>query len=245
MLTASSLCHGQTLRPTFGIDDTTDVIDHHRFDSLWNANLQHGKINTRGIFSDAYSSYRDALKGAYPDGFLPDSRFAFWVNAYLACLYQVIHKKVGYRSTVWDSTFLTRDTFLVAHKPHTLKAMQDSVLNVSRTVRAAVFFCSGSSTSPPFPNHAGFAKTIRRLMRDMMRRVCRSEKFLLFDPAGGVLQLAAFFERYDGPMRTEARSVAQFVLPYLTEAVAAQLALRISTVSVIYSNRIETWRRAR
>lgn len=244
-LVGSTCCLGQFVRPTFGIDDTTDVIDHHRFDSLWNESVSHGKISTRGINSEAYVTYRLALKGAFPDAFLPDARFAFWVNAYLAGLYQLIHEAVGYRSTVWDSAFLARDTFDVARGRHTLRDMQDSILRVSRTVRAIAFFCTGSSTSPPFPNHVAFAKTVRRLMRDMMRRLCRSEKFLLYDPAGAVLQLSRFFQPYHAKMAFEATSVGQFVMPFLTEAVAAQLALRRENVNVVFSDRIETWRKAR
>ena len=237
--------YAQRTGEVIGMSDTTDVIDHTRFDSLWHESLEQGKMRTSGVNSECYATYRQALAGAYPPGFHPNARFAFWVNAYLACCMQVIHERVGYRATVWDRALCIRDTFEIAEANHTLKDLADSVMKIARTCRAVVFLCTGSSNGPPFPSHAQFAKTVQRSMREQIKRVCRSERYVLYDPAGNALQLAAMFQPFEQQMIAEAGSLAQWVLPYVTNAVAAQMALQLSTLRTFFSDRIETWRKAR
>jgi hypothetical protein len=229
----------------FGIEDTTDVIDHQRFDSLWHASMQQGRLVTDGIRSRVYTDYRAALSTAYPSAYHPNAQLAFWVNAYLACLWEVMHLRVGYRSTVWDSAFFRRDTFHIAEGLHTLQSLRDTVVGCIQDGRASVFLSTGSTHDPPFQSHACFAKTVRRSMRDMLRRVCRSERFVLFDPAGTVLQLSAFFKPLAERMRAEAGSEVQWILPYVSEQTAALLALHRTAVRVVYSDRIEKWKRGK
>lgn len=244
-LISSVFAVAQRSGPVFGMSDTTDVIDHSRFDSLWHASVEHGKLRTTGVNSECYRSYREAMADAYPPGFHPNPRFAFWVNAYLACCMQVMHERVGYRATVWDSMLSRKDTFVVAEAKHTLADLADSVLKIARTCKAVVLLCTGSSNGPPFPTHAMYGKTIQQTLREQLKRVCRSEKYVLYDPAGNALQLAALFKPYQTQMIAEAGSPAQWVLPYVSNAVAAQMALQQSTLQIFFSDRIETWRKAR
>jgi len=227
------------------MEDTVDVIDHARFDSLWHGSLRQGALITDGIHSNAYTWYRQAVAEAYPTMYHPNAQLAFWVNAYLSCLWEVMHLRVGYRSTVWDSAFFRRDTFRVAERTHTLQTLRDTIVGCVRDVRASIFLATGSTHDPPFPSHVCFAKTVRQNMRDLLRRVCRSERFVFYDPAGNVLQLSSFFKPLAERMRAEAGSEVQWVLPYVTEQTAALLALHRSSVRVIVGDRIEKWKRVR
>lgn len=235
----------QRTQRAFGMDDTTDVIDHTRFDSLWHDSMQQGRLVTDGIHSNAYAAYRKALAEAYPTAYHPNAQLAFWVNAYLASLWEVMYLRVGYRSTLWDSSFFKRDTFRVAEAHHTLQSLRDTIVGCIGDVRASVFLATGSSHDPPFPSHVCFAKTVRVTMRDLLRRVCRSERFLFFDPAGNVLQLSSFFKPLTDRMRAEAGSEVQWVLPYVSEQTAALLALHRQSVRVVLGDRVEKWKRGR
>ncbi|MDZ4746266.1 MAG: hypothetical protein SGJ05_09730 [bacterium] len=235
----------QRSQRAFGMDDTTDVIDHTRFDSLWHESMQQGKLVTDGYYCNAYMSYRTALANAYPTAYHPNAQLAFWVNAYYACLWEVMHLRVGYRSTVWDSSFFKRDTFNVAEGVHTLQSLRDTIVGCIRDVRASVFLATGSTHDPPFRANACFAKTVRVAMRDLLRRVCRSEKFVFYDPAGNVLQLSSFFKPLTERMRAEAGSEVQWVLPYVSDQTAALLALHRASVRVVLGDRIEKWKRGR
>ncbi len=82
-------------------------------------------------------------------------------------------------------------------------------------------------------------------LRGQLRKLIRSERYVLYDPAGKVLQLAVMFEPWLQGMVKEAGGVVQYLLPWMTEAMAAQVALAGSSVSIQISDRIETWRRAR
>jgi hypothetical protein len=222
-----------------------DVIDHSRFDSLWRESKKFGKLDTRGVLSEAYQSYRDSLAGAYPDRFLPDARVAFWVNAYLALLMEAMNQRVGYRATVWDSLYLRRDTAIVAGARFTLQQLADTIVGTARTVAARAFLCTGSSTGAPFPSHALYARTVRAELREQLRKLVRSERYVLYDPAGNVLQLATMFEPWLPGMEAEKGGVVEFLLPWMTEAMAAQVALGRGSIRIQLSDRIETWRRAR
>ena len=226
-------------------DEWADVIDHTSFDSLWHESVTRGKLRTDGCLSTAYARYRGALASAMPAAFLPRSRTAFWVNAYLACLLEVMHVRFGYRSTVWDSLWLRRDTFLIASQFLTLADMAREAHVVSGTVGIVACLPTGSSKGAPLPSFAATAKGVRRMLRDQLRRICRSERYVLFDPAGNVLQLSKFFEPLIERMLREASSVPEWVLPYVTDQLAAQMALKAKTMGVVISDGTETWRKAR
>ncbi len=236
---------GQRAAPITGVDPMVDVIDHGRFDSLWRASKRFGKIDTRGVQSECYRTYRAALAGAQPQRYLPESQTAFWVNAYLACLMEVMDRRVGYRSTRWDSLFRYRDTFQIAGEAWTLASMGERIVQIAGTVRARAFLATGSSAEAPFPAHACYAATVRRELREQVRKLCRSEQYVLFDPAGKTLQLARMFESWAEGMKHEGGSVVDFLLPWVSEATAAQLALAEPGIHVEYSDRIERWRRRR
>ncbi len=177
--------------------------------------------------------------------YLPAARTAFWVNAYLACLIEVLHLRAGYRSTAWDSLWLRRDTFNVAGRRLTLDEMRHEAVRAAGTVAVMGCLPSGSTRGAPFPPAAATASTMRRLMRDQMRRVCRSERYVLYDPAGNVLQLSGFFSELLPAMSTEARSAAEWLLRYVAEDTAAQVALHAGTLRVQVHDVLETWRKAR
>ena len=241
----SSPVLAQRTAPTIGVDPTADVIDHSRFDSLWRASKRFGRMKTSGVLSECYRTYRQTLATARPDGFLPESQLAFWVNAYLACLMETMHWRTGYRSTMWDSLYLERDTFHVAGVHHTLASLGERAVEVAGTVRARAFLATGSTNEPPFPTHACYAKTVRREMRAQLRKVVRSERYVLFDPAGRVLQLARLFGPWVEGMIDEGGSIVSFLLPWVSESQAAQLALAGQEVRVVLSDRIERWRHRR
>lgn len=228
-----------------GISDTADVIDHRRFDSLWRASKKFGKLSTQGVESVVYREYREAMVKARPDAFFPMARVAFWVNAYLACLMEVMHRRVGYRTTVWDSLYIRRDTFYVADGRRTLADIQEKILEVGKTVQLRSVFATGGSDGPPFPAHAWTAKTARAELRAQMRALFRSERYVLYDPAGAVLQLASMFIPWQEGMAQEAGSVVAFVTQWVSEAVAAQMALQRAQLTVIYSDRMVSWKRRR
>ncbi len=234
---------GQT--GTVAIDEWADVVDHTPFDSLWHSSVVRGKLLTSGWQSPAYNRYRAAIAHAQPSAYLPRARSAFWVNAYLACMYETMHLRRGYRSTVWDSIWHKRDTFVVASQRMTLEEIMSKAIEISGTVGIMACLPTGSSRGAPLPSHAASAKTIHRLMRDQLRRICRSEKYLLYDPAGNILQLSTFFSPLLTAMSKEARSVPEWLLPYVTDGVAAQMALYATTMSVVVQDVIETWRKAR
>ena len=245
LLLGGPAAYAQRAAPITGADPSEDVIDHGRFDSLWRASKRFGRIDTRGVSTECYTSYRAALAGATPQRYLPESQTAFWVNAYLACLMETMHLRTGYRSTLWDSLYDKRDTFSIAGEPHTLRSLGEKIIAVAGTVRARAFLATGSTNEPPFPAHACFAHTVRRELREQVRKVCRNDRYLLFDPAGKTLQLARMFEAWQPHMELEGGSVVDFLLPWVTEALAAQLALAGPDLRIVYSDRIERWRRQR
>jgi len=229
----------------FGIDDTSDVIDYGLFDSLWTEALGQGRLATHAVRSEPFRRLAGMFEDAQPQAYGPVARSAFWINAYLLCLWRVMDRSAGYRSTIWDSTLLRRDTFVVAGGPVVLHEMRERAQRYGATVLVVMTFATGSTHAPPFPARAVRARTWYRQVRDQARRVVRSERFVLYDPAGHVLQLAGFFRPYLDAMISERGSVVQFLLPYVSEAMAAALGLRPHDLRIVVSDRIERWVRRR
>jgi hypothetical protein len=227
------------------LDDTTDVIDHRIFDSVWNASIAGGRLKTDGVRSDAMRRYFDAMARASPDAYLPWARRAFWTNAHMACVMAVMDRRSGLRSTIVEPDIFDVDTFVIAGDRHTVRSLADMVISVHGSALACVLLGTGSSHAPPFTSHAMFARTADRMLREQARRVMRSERFVLFDPGNDALQLASFFAPYLDRMEAEGGSVVQFLLPWLDELTAAECALRRATLRVVVSDRIERWRRRR
>lgn len=245
LITTPSNLTAQTLRPVFGLDDTTDVIDHGRFDSLWHASLFQGRLDPDLVLSDCYRDYRQAMETAHPDGYFPLARLAFWVNARYACLAQVMASRRGYRSTISDSMLFRQDTFVVAGEHVTVEDLADSILQTAHDTRAIVFLASGSTEDPPFPSHVPRARTITTVQRDLLRRILRSERFLFYDPGRQTVQFSGFFRPYVERITKEWGSLVQWALPYVTPLVAAALAVHHDGLHIVIADRIERWRRAR
>jgi len=239
------MVRGQRTQPTLTADIYADVIDHTRFDSLWRASKKFGRLDTKAVVSEAYLTYVAALSTADPEPYFVNSRLAFWINAYLASLMHVMHFRIGYRSSIWDSTLLTRDTFIIAKASFTLRSLADTIVATARTVRARAFLCTGSSYAPPYPTGASFGKSVIVQMRDQLRRVLRNDKFIFYDPAGNTLQISVALESWLDGMTREAGGVVEFIIPWVAESTAAQLALNREGMKVIVADRVERWMRAR
>lgn len=227
------------------LDDTTDVVDHAAFDSLWRASIKQGRLWTGGAQSSVMQRYLRALAMAQPDAYYPAARRAFWTNAYMAGVLLVMDRHAGVRSTIVDTALMLRDTVTVAGERHTLQSLAAMVVAAHGTVLSAVLLGNGSSHAPPLLRTATTARTIDKVLREQSKRVFRSERFVLFDPGSDALQIAGFFEPYLEGMTQQAGSVVAFLLPWLDEVVAAECALRKTTLRVVVSDRIEQWRRRR
>ena len=245
LVLSHALVRAQPAGRIFGVDDTADVIDHGRFDSLWRASLQRGLLQTDGAVSPAMQDYLQALATAEPDAFLPSARQAFWTNAYMAAVMVVMHRRAGMRSTVVDTQLFVRDSFTVAGTRHTVQSIASMVIDIHGTALACVLLGTGSTHAPPLLRTAATSRTMGRMLREQARRVLRSERFVFFDPGADALQLSSFFAPYLTMMEQERGSVVQFLLPWLEDVVAAECALRRSTVRVLVADRIERWRRRR
>jgi hypothetical protein len=219
----------------------TDVVDHAVFDTLWRAAKQQGKVRTTVVLGEPYQRYRSMLAGASPERFLPAAQLAFWVNAYLACLLEVLHHRLGYRSALWDDALLQRDTFQVAGGWYSLHSMGLHIEKVAGTVKARSFLCTGSSAGPPLLRTIPRARTVRTIMHEQLRRLFRGSRYLRFDPSGSVLQLARMFQDWLPAMEREGGSVAGFLMPWLSEETAAGVAVAGVALRIQVLDRFDTW----
>ena len=240
LLGTLSLC-AQRSAPILGMDPMADVVDHAVFDSLWRASKTAGRLSTQAVLSTAYQQYRQAIAEAIPTAYLPHAQTAFWVNAYLACLMEVLHYRVGYRTALWDSTLLVRDTFIVAGQPHTLRTIGDALVAAAGTVRARAFLCTGSDMDPPFPRHACTARTARTQMHEQLRRLCRNRRYLRYDAAGRVLQLGSMFRSWQSAEEKHGTYLVDLLLPWMAEETAAGLALAGDALRVHIVDRLDQW----
>jgi hypothetical protein len=225
--------------------DTIDVIDHAAFDSLWHASLKSGRINTDAVRYSTFDIYWRRLRTASPNAFSSAARTAFWCNAWLASVLSVMSQHAGYRSTIWRDELYDADTFEIAQEHFTLRTLRERVVREAGSPLALFALATGSTRAPPFPSHLYTARRIGSMLRDMARRVCRSERFVFYDPGSNVLQISSLFAEFEPAIVTAYGSMVQFLLPYVTEAVAAELALRRSTLKVIYGDAVERWVRRR
>lgn len=222
-----------------------DVLDYTSIDSLWRESIDRGRLNTFSVRSQAYERFREQCAGARPMAFLPSARLAFWTNAYLVCLMESMYLRVGYRSTTSDSLWLRRDTFTVASRRVTLEDMLREVAACSELRHARDCLATGSSHGAPFPTVLAEARRVRLWYRDIFRRIVRSERNVLFDPWSSTLQVAAWLKPLWVRLGERDATFVDYIIPSMTEAMAAQVALSAPRLTVVFSDRIETWRKAR
>lgn len=227
------------------VDPFADVIDHSVFDTLWRSSKQGGKVRTTVVLEHQYQRYRSLLATATPESYLPSAQLAFWVNAYLACLLEVLHYRRGYRSAQWDDSLLQRDTFHIAQSRYSLRDLGRRVEEVAGTIKARSMLSTGSTSGPPLLRVIPTARTIRTIMHEQLRRLFRSGRYVRFDPAGSVLQLSGLFQEWLPAMEREGGSIQGFLMPWLSEETAAGVALAGPTLRIQVLDRFDTWLHAR
>lgn len=226
-------------------DEHADVIDYTSIDSLWRESLDRGRLATQAVRTDVYRRFRLQCEQAVPMAFLPNARLAFWTNVYLMCMMEAMHMRIGYRSTVTDSLWLERDTFVVAKQRLTLNDIRERVQESSLIRHALECLPTGSSNGAPFPSSLARARRVRPWYRDLFRRVVRSERHVLYDPWSSTLQASSWLRPLWGRLGERDATFVDYLLAYMTEATAAQVALGAPRLRVVFSDRIETWRKAR
>ncbi len=228
-----------------GRDTIHDVVDCAPFLRAWKGATARGWLSTAVVDSAWYSEWMQTLATANPQSAVPWARRAFWVQAWMSCMLVVAHRRMGYRTTRYDTTIVEQDTFVIAGETYCLRDVSLRVVQEFGTASSIALFGMGSTYGPPLAPYAPVAWTVERLMREQMRKVVRSERHVLWDPAADVLQVATWMEPWTEAMRLEAGDVVAFLMPYMDDAMAAGVALRRRYVRVVFSDRLERWKRRR
>lgn len=230
---------------TMQSDVQADVLDYTSIDSLWRESIDRGRLRTDGVSSHAYIRFRVQCEHVAPMSFLPNARLAFWTNVYLVCLMEAMHLRIGYRATATDSLWLRRDTFFIANERLTLEGVRDKVRSTQVLVHAYECLPTGSSQGAPFPTTLASGRRIRVWYRDLFRRIIRSERHIMFDPWSTTLQASMWMRPLWQHLGERDATFIDYIMPYMTEAMAAQVALGAPRLRVQFTDRIETWRKAR
>lgn len=225
--------------------DTTDVVDHTDFDTLWHASIKNGRLSTEAVRYSAFDIYWRRLRAAEPARYSKAARTAFWCNAWLASVLSIMSTHAGYRSTIWHDALFEADTFTIAGENMTLRLLRQRIIQEAGTPLALFALSTGSTKAPPFPSHVYRARTVARALRDQAKRVCRSERFVFYDPGQNVLQVSSMFAEFEPSIQSAYGTLPQFLLPYMSEATAAEVALRRKTLTVIYGDAVDRWIRRR
>lgn len=226
-------------------DEHADILDYTSIDSLWRESVDRGRLRTDGVRSQAYARFRAQCERASPMSYLPNARLAFWTNVYLVCLMEAMHLRIGYRATATDSLWLRRDTFVIANERLTLENLRSKVQTTQVLVHAPECLPTGSSQGAPFPTTLATGRRIRVWYRDLFRRIIRSERHIMFDPWSSTLQVSMWMRPLWLRLGERDASFVDYIMTYMTEAMAAQVALGAPRLRVQFTDRIETWRKAR
>lgn len=230
---------------TLQSDEHADVLDYTSIDSLWRESIERGLLRTDGVRSPAYTLFRSQCERARPMSYVPNARLAFWTNVYLACLMEAMHRRIGYRSTTTDSLWLRRDTFLIAGEGLTLEELRAKVRATDVLAHALECLPTGSSHGAPFPTKLATSRRCRVWYRDQFRRLIRTERHVMFDPWSTTLQASMWMRPLWERLGERDATFVDYLLPYMTEAMAAQIALSAPRLRVVFADRIESWRKAR
>lgn len=236
-------------QPAYGIgrtrDTIHDILDCAPFLRAWKGATAKGWLSTNVVDSAWYAEWMQTLATARPDTAVPWARRAFWVQAWMSCMLVVAHRRMAYRTTRYDPRLTDRDTFVIAGTTMCLKDLGLRVVREFGTCSSISLFGMGSTHGPPLAPYAPVAWTVERLMREQMRKIARSERHVLWDPASDVLQIASWMEPWSDMMREEAGDEVAFLIPYMDDATAAAVAFRRQHVTIVYSDRLERWKRRR
>ena len=174
--------------------------------------------------------YLESLAAPLPPGVSEDDRIAFWSNAYNAVVaHFVLERYPGIESVRDVDGFFDRLTFRVAGEERTLDQIEAEARKLDARTHFAVVCASTSCPDlrpEPFEGPA-----IDRQLDEQTRAFLAQPKGMRWDPAKNVLHLSSIFKWYAGDFTGGSTVVAFFarggvlewVLPYLPEALAAEI----------------------
>lgn len=224
-------------------DTIRDIVDPTPFIALWKGASEQGKLDTRAVHDTTFQRWFSAIQNAHPDDGHPWAQRAYWLHAWHGWFLVVANRNAGKRTLNVDSTWRTRDTVVIAGQYHTLESLENRVQESFGTCAAALLLGTGNVAGFPLLQDMPRASMIERALRHRTRSLARSERFVLWDPGDDALHLHRSFQRLEVAMVKEAGSVLAFLLPYMSDAMAAAVALRATKARVFYADVLDRWHR--
>ncbi|MCU0331283.1 MAG: hypothetical protein MUC47_09965 [Candidatus Kapabacteria bacterium] len=224
-------------------DTIHDVVDPTPFIALWKGASAQGKLDTRAVHDTLFQQWFAAIQDARPDDAHPWAQRAYWLHAWHGWFLIVANRYAGKRTLSVDSTWRTRDTVVIAGYRHTLESLEGRVRECFGTCASALLLGTGNVAGFPLLQDMPRATTVERALRHRTRSLARSERFVLWDPGDDVLHVHRSFERLETAMVKEAGSVVAFLLPFMSDAMAAAVALRAAKVRIFYADVLDRWHR--
>lgn len=222
-----------------------DVIDPSLVDSVLKRWVIRGRLNTRVIGDSTFLYLLDTVGRSQLTGRDRLSQWAFWANVQILVAMDIAARKTGYRSTTSDSSLFRGDTFIVAGEAFTYDSLRRYCVYQASSVLSVLSAPVGSNHGVPWPSTAARADRVINWWRDNAKRVLRSPRFVLYDPASDVIQIAGVLTGFEDQIERYHGTIINFILPYLDDATAASVALQRSRVRVELVPVIERWNRQR
>lgn len=208
-------------------------FSHAVYDSLLQVCVSGGKVYYNGFRTPAFAAYREQLATASPSTWGKDEQFAFWLNAYNASVIANVLAYPGVRMVQNIEGFFDRDTFRIAGKSLTLNQVLNEVL---RPTFREPLLCFGvvqaSLGSPPLPNRAFRAATVRKVLRQNARKFLRTERGVVLDIGANVLLLSRVFEWYREDFGEGDKELLALVVQHVRETDAAYIAVHRSDIMI-------------
>lgn len=208
-------------------------FSHAVYDSLLQACVSGGKVFYEGFRIPAFTAYRERLATAVPSAWSKDEQLAFWLNAYNASVLANVLAHPGVRMVQNIEGFFDSDTFRIAGKNLTLDQVLNEVLRpVFREPLLHFGIVRASLGSPPLPNRAFRAATVRKALRQNARRFLRTERGVVLDVGANVLLLSPLFEWYREDFGKEDKELLALVVQHVRETEAAYIAVHRSDITI-------------
>ena len=202
-------------------------FDHARLDALLRAHVDStGLVDYAGLSreSAALDAYLASLGSAPFEELGRDEKLALLINAYNAFTLRLIldHRPVASIKDIPSGKRWDDRRWMLAGETLSLDQIEHERIRPRfREPRIHFALVCAARSCPPLRTEAYVGDRLEAQLADQTRRVLSDERWLLFDPASGTLQLTKLFDWYGSDFLQAAPSVEQYVAAHQASVRAA------------------------
>jgi hypothetical protein len=197
--------------------ETPGLRKQYLFDNVLRRHVRDGRVDYAALKADAeLGEYLTAMSGVSLEDLRSDqSRKAFWINVYNACVLKSIADSYPVAEVKGVPGMFGESRWTIAGKTYSLDQMLNDVLRAFGDPLVHFGLCNGARGAPKLRSRSYTAYDVDRQLDDAAREYLRDDRNVKLNKITQHLTVPLVFRQY--PTDFEPKGVAEFVSRYFPE----------------------------